>query len=255
MNWDISSVLDKWDYQPGQVTVRRFKARDGVEKLQLRVDLGILQMNTEGRPDGKRPMGHLSLFEFHQARLHKHVSEHEGSDEGFALKAEDCAKLQVETLQYHHRYICLLQLGDFTGAVRDAERNLEVFAFAAKHAETEDLAWALQQFQAQALMIHTRARAMQGLDTNDYQSAIGAVEQGVERLREFQRNHGRSGPGDGSAETASLETWLVELRSQRPLSRREQLEKAMAEALKREDYEKAAQVRDEIRILESEKKP
>jgi tetratricopeptide (TPR) repeat protein len=218
------------------------------------VDLGILQMNAEGRPDGKRPMGHPSLFEFHRGRLHKHVGEHNGGDDGFALKAEDCAKLQVEALQYHHRYICLLQLGDFAGAVRDAERNLEVFAFAAKHAEDEDLAWALQQFQAQALMIHTRARAMQSLDTSDYKAAIEAVEQGVERLREFQRQHGRSGPGDGSAEVASLETWLGELRTQRPLSRREQLELAMAEALRREDYEKAAKVRDQIRNLESEKK-
>jgi hypothetical protein len=253
MNWDISRVLSKWDYQPGQVTVRRFKGRDGVEKLQLRVDLGILQMNADGRPDGKQPMGYPSLFEFQQARLLKHVAEHEGTDTGFTLKAEDCAKLQVEALQYHHRYICLLQLSDFVGAVRDAERNLEVFAFAAKHAESEDLAWALQQFQAQAMMIHIRARAMQGLDTEDYQSAIEAVEQGVERLREFSRQHGRSGPGDGAAEVASLEAWLGELRSQRPLTRREQLERAMAEALRLEDYEKAAQVRDQLKVLESEK--
>jgi tetratricopeptide (TPR) repeat protein len=254
MNWDISPVLDKWDYQPGQVNVRRFKGRDGVEKLQLRVDLGLLQMNVEGRPDGKRPMGHPSLFEFHRARLLKHVADHEGKDEGFALKSEDCAKLQVETLQYHHRYICLLQLGDFAGAVRDAERNLEVFAFAAKHAENEELAWALQQFQAQALMIHTRARAMQLLDANDHQLAIETVEQGVERLREFAHQHGRSGAGDGTAEIASLEAWLSELRTQRPLTKREQLEHAMAEALRREDYEKAAQVRDELKNLESEKK-
>jgi len=109
MDFDISHLLEKWEYQPGQVVVRKFTAKDGKEKIQLRVDLGMLQMNTEGRPDGKRPFGHTSLFEYYQARLHKHLAAHHGSDEGFRLKPEECARLQLEALQYHHRYICLLQ--------------------------------------------------------------------------------------------------------------------------------------------------
>src|SRR4051812_10799411 len=55
MSFDISHILDKWEYHPGQVVVRKFIGRDGQEKIQLRVDLGLLQMNAEGRPDGKRP--------------------------------------------------------------------------------------------------------------------------------------------------------------------------------------------------------
>ena len=57
MNFDISHLLEHWDYQPGQVVVRKFVGKDGQEKIQLRVDLGILQMNAHGRPDGKRPLG------------------------------------------------------------------------------------------------------------------------------------------------------------------------------------------------------
>src|SRR5436853_2451468 len=95
MDFDISDLLAQWEYQPGQVVVRKFKAKDGQEKIQLRVDLGLLQMNAEGRPDGKRPFGYTSLLEHYQARLYKHVAAHEGSDEGFVLKAEECAKLQL----------------------------------------------------------------------------------------------------------------------------------------------------------------
>src|SRR5437588_13126766 len=126
MDFDISNLLDDWEYQPGQVVVRRFKGKDGKEKLQLRVDLGLLQMNTEGRPDGKRPMGHTSLFEYYQAKLHKHLAANDGESEGFKLKPEDCAKLQLEALQYHHRYICLLQLEDYAGVIRDAEDRKSV---------------------------------------------------------------------------------------------------------------------------------
>src|SRR5436309_2246000 len=161
MDFDISHLLEQWEYQPGQVVVRRFKAKDGKDKIQLRVDLGMLQMNAEGRPDGKRPMGHGSLLEYFQARLYKYVAAHDGTDDGFKLKPEDCAKLQLEALQYHHRYICLLQLEDYAGVIRDTERNLAVFAFVQKHAESEELVWALRQFQPQLLLIQTRARGAQ----------------------------------------------------------------------------------------------
>ena len=182
MDFDISHLLDQWDYQPGQVVVRRFKARDGKEKLQLRVDLGLLQMNAEGRPDGKRPFGHPSLFEYYQARLYKHVGAHEGSDEGWTLKAEDCAKLQMEAIQYHHRYICLLQLEDYPAVIRDAERNLAVFEFVGKHAEAEELAWALRQFQPQLLMILARARGSQALRAALVKRAIVSTRKPWSRL-------------------------------------------------------------------------
>src|SRR6201993_1829475 len=182
MDFDISHLLEQWEYQPGQVVVRKFKAKDGKDKIQLRVDLGLLQMNAEGRPDGKRPFGHPSLLEYYTARLYKYVAAHAGSDEGFKLKAEDCAKLQLEALQFHHRYICLLQLEDYAGVVRDTERNLAVFDFVQKHAESEDLAWSVQQFRPQLLMIHTRAKATESLQTKDYNAAIQQIEDGLTKI-------------------------------------------------------------------------
>jgi hypothetical protein len=249
MDFDISHLLEQWDYQPGQVVVRKFKAKDGKEKIQLRVDLGLLQMNAEGRPDGKRPFGHNSLFEYYQARLYKHLAEHGGSDEGFKLKPEDCAKLQLEALQYHHRYICLLQLEDYAGVIRDAERNLAAFDFVGKHAESEELVWALRQFQPQLLMILTRARAAQALQVEDYTQAIRLVEEGLEQIRTFYREAASAEAAEQSGEVLSLEDWLEEIRAKRPLSPRERLERALHEAVKSEDYERAAQVRDALRNL------
>src|SRR6059036_3752046 len=125
MDFDISHVLEQWDYKPGQVVVRRFKAKDGTEKLQLRVDLGLLQMNAHGRPDGKRPFGKESLLEHYQSQLEKFKEENAGDDKGFQLKPEDISKLQQEAIQYHHRYICLFQLEEFDAVIRDADRNLK----------------------------------------------------------------------------------------------------------------------------------
>jgi hypothetical protein len=215
------------------------------------VDLGLLQLNAEGRPDGKHPFGHESLFEYYQMRLCKHLASDGGTVEEFKLKPEDCSKLQLEALQYHHRYICLLQLADYSGVVRDAERNLAVFEFVGKHAESEELAWSLRQFQPQLLMILTRARTMHAMDAGDYAGAIGLVEQGLEQIRDFYRERSKPELLDQSGEIHSLETWLAEIRANRPLSAREKLEQALSEAIRREDYERAAQMRDALRSLKS----
>lgn len=251
MDFDISRHLEEWEYQPGQVVVRKFKAKDGKERIQLRVDLGLLQMNAEGRPDGKRPFGHVSLFEYYQARLYKHLAAHNGSDDGFTLKPEDCAKLQLEALQYHHRYICLLQLEDYAGVIRDAERNLALFNFVAKHTQSEELAWSLQQFQPQLLMVLTRARGTQALGADDYTLGIQLIEEGIEKIRAFFREYSRPEAAEQSGEVHSLENWLEEVRAKRPLSQRERLERALNDAVTSEDYEKAAEVRDALKNLKA----
>ncbi|HXJ61360.1 MAG TPA: UvrB/UvrC motif-containing protein [Verrucomicrobiae bacterium] len=249
MNFDISHLLDQWEYQPGQVVVRKFVGKDGQEKIQLRVDLGLLQMNAQGRPDGKKPFGHPTLFDFYLAKLEQHQSSHDGNDEGFVLKSEDCARLQMEAFQYHHRYICLLQLEDFGGVLRDTTRNLQVFDFVQQFAADDDLAWTLQQFRPQVLMIHTRAIATQYLQTEEFAAALKEIENGIERLREFYEEHGRHDLVPQSAEIIALQHWLEEVDRKRPLTRREQLERDLNEAVKQEDYEKAAKVRDALKKL------
>jgi len=247
----MSHLLDQWHYEPGRVVVRRFAGKDGQEKIQLRVDLGILQMNVEGRPDGKRPLGHVSLFDAFVHRLNQHRKQHDGSDEEFEVSAEDCAKLQLEALQYHHRSICLLELQDFAAAARDTERNLHVLDFVDEYAESDELAWSLQQFRPQILMLHIRAKATQHLQANQFVVAVEEIESGLERLREFYQEFGHQEMLDRSPEILSLQQWVEEINKKRPLTRREQLEHDLEQAVRSEDYEKAAKVRDALRKLKT----
>jgi UvrB/uvrC motif len=249
MNFDISPLLDEWEYQSGQIGVRQFKGKDGVRKIQLRVDLGVLQMNTQGRPDGKTPYGHESLLEYFEARLAKHRKAHDGEDESFELSTEDCSRLQQEAIQYHHRYICLFQLQDYAGVIRDTKRNLKVFDLVDNYAASEELAWSLQQFRPQVLMMLARAKGSKSIDAGEYGEAIESVKNGLEQLREFYQSHGRLEMLEQSGEIHSLEVWLKELQAKRPLTKREKLEFALNEAIRREDYEEAAKVRDSLRNL------
>jgi hypothetical protein len=249
MSFDITHILEAWTYQPGQVIVRKFRGRDGGEKIQLRVDLGVLQMNAEGRPDGKKPFGHPTLLEHFLAQLERHRAAHEGRDDGFVLSAEDCAKIQQEAIQYHHRYICKFQLEDHEGVIRDTQRNLDAFDFVSDYAISDDVSWSLQQFRPQLLMMHTRARGAMALETRNYEAAIRAIGEGVDTIRQFLIEYDRQDVLEQCTEIQSLERWLNDLQSRRPLSEVERLEQALNEAVRREDYEKAAEVRDALRNL------
>jgi len=92
-----------------------------------------------------------------------------------------------------------------------------------------------------------RRRLQKKKQQSEMKTAILAVEEGLEELRQFFNRVERPELMEQSAEAASLEAYLNEIRSTRPLSERERLEQALDDAIKREDYEKAAQLRDKLK--------
>src|SRR5204863_6093861 len=144
-----------WPHENRAIKVRKVLGLDGREKLQLRIDLGVLQMELTGRPDGLRPHGCESLLTYHQLR----AARAEARGETCELTAEQCAELQQEGIQYYHRYLSLFQINDFEGVVRDTQRNLDLFTFVADHTEREEFSWPLQQFRPYVLMMNTRGKA------------------------------------------------------------------------------------------------
>jgi protein-arginine kinase activator protein McsA len=89
------------------------------------------------------------------------------------------------------------------------------------------------------------------LRANEYETAVTYIETGINLIKDFYRDHSRGEMMEQSGELNSLKAWLDELSSQRPLSKREKLERALNDAVTNEDYEKAAQMRDALRNLKS----
>ena len=242
MSLDITPLLESWDYQPGKLQVRQFRTKDGVDKIQLRIDLGVMQMNVEARPDGRRPFGKDTLLDHLAAR-----AEDQGED--YRLTNDEVGKLCQEAVQFHHRYICWFQLSEYQRVIDDTEHNLELFAFATEHSPSPELLNPLRVVMPQLLMLNTRARASLEIDQKDFASAIEAVEGGIEAISTYFREQNHPELVEHSGEIQSLREWVGELRENRPMSQREQLEKDLSDAIQREDYEKAAQVRDALKDL------
>ena len=242
MSFDLSDLLRDWPYEPGQLQVRKITGSDGREKLQLRLDMGVLQMEMTGRPDGREPHGSESELEYQMDRA-------EQTGAGFQLTDDDVADLQAEGVQYYHRYLALFQLNDWTGVIRDTKRNLEMFSFVAKHAPTEEAAWAVQQFRPYVLMMNTRAKANLALEKDDVDAAIALVEKGIAAIEKFLKDNNRDSEEDNS-EVQSLSEWLGELRKLKPVTPMEKLRREMERAVEDEKYERAAELRDAIRELQ-----
>jgi hypothetical protein len=245
MSLDLNTLLRDWPHEPGAIKVRKVAGLNGREKLQLRIDLGVLQMEMTGRPDGARPHGFESLLAYHQdcaARAARTGKEYE-------LTPEQCTELQQEGIQYYHRYLSLFQINDFAGVVRDTQRNLDLFDFVIAHSDREELAWGLQQFRPYVLMMNTRAKASIFLAVGKFPEAIREIERGREAIAEFFQRSNFPELAAKSSEIAFLEEWLEEVRAKRPLSKLEVMQREMETAIASELYERAAEIRDAIKLL------
>lgn len=250
MNQDLSKLLAEWAYEPGAINARQIKGEDGLPRIQIRVDLGILQMFPAGRPDGQRPNGFPSLLEYFEAQLDSKSEEEEGSPpERFSLSQEDCRLLREEAVQYYHRYLALLALEDYEGVVRDTTRNLRVLDLCAAHAETEGDRNVLEQFRPYILMLRSRAMASQALKDNEPKAALFALDQGLESLRQYFSSVGQPQMFDASAEADMLRGMRESLVPKLPVSQHAELHTRLAEAIEHENYELAAILRDELKMM------
>jgi len=243
MNLDLDNILGDWPHEPGQIKVRKILGNDGREKLQLRIDLGLIQMDVTGRPDGQKPHGFESLFAYHQQRAQKK----EQASETYLLTPDECGELQQEGIQFYHRYISFFQLKDYQGVIRDTQRNLDLCTFVSKHTDQEELAWSLEQFRPYIIMMNTRAKASIELDRDDFVGAVRHIEEGRDKILAFYQETNNPEMAAKSPEITFLEEWLEEVRAKRPLSKLETMQREMEKAIAMEAYERAAELRDEIK--------
>src|ERR1051325_1938477 len=247
MSLDLNVILRNWPHEIGTIKVRKIVGLDGNEKLQLRIDLGILQMEMTGRPDGQRPHNCESLLAYHQRQAERAATR----GETYELTPEQCNELQQEGIQYYHRYLSLFQINDFPKVIRDTQRNLDLFAFVAEHASRDELVWCFQQFRPYVLMMNTRAKASILLGEGRFSDAMREIEKGRDAIQEFFQQSDFPELAAKSSELAFLDEWLEEVSSKRPLSKLEVMQREMESAIAKELYERAAELRDAIKRLKA----
>jgi hypothetical protein len=230
---DISVILKEWPFEPGKLNVRIFEVEDGREVLQMRMEMGVVQMEMQGRPDGLSQDGFSSLLDLYESR---------GTAGG--LDSDACRRLREEGVQRSHRAAALFSMSRWEEVIRDCNRNLELFDLCKHHANEEQDREALEQFRAPVIALRTRSAAEWAVSVENTIEAMSAIEQGIELLREVL--------GEDSEESNEMQLLLgmkEALVPRLPTSERADIEERLATAIKNENYELAAILRDEIRLL------
>jgi hypothetical protein len=232
-NDDISKLLNEWPHKAGRLNVRITLAPDGRELIQLRIDLGIIQMEMSGRPDGLLQDGFPSLLT---------LFEEGGTADG--LEPEMCRRLREEGVQRSHRSAALFAIGRWKETIRDCNENLLLFDLCKYHANDKNDREALEQFRGAVIALSARAAAEWAVEEDNIPMAMAALENGLDELKQTIGEE-----WEQSNETQLLRGMKEALVPKLPRSERVDLKERLAAAIENENYELAAILRDEIRLL------
>ena len=232
----LDHLLSDWKFEPEAGGVRLVKGVDGRDVIQLRVDLGILQLETTGRPDGTRPEGHSSMLAL--------LCKREIEEPDFELDEDSCMEVDREFMQFYHRRVAWLRLQRFEQAVADADHTLSLMDFCQEHSPCEEWTFQHEQHRAFVIFHRSQAAALQFIEAQQPQAAIEAIDEGLLLIRENFEELG----WDDHYESDELVDRLINLREslRSDFDIEKSLKEQLAEAVEAEEYELAAKLRDEM---------
>ncbi|HEV3263567.1 MAG TPA: UvrB/UvrC motif-containing protein [Gemmataceae bacterium] len=241
MNQDIDAILRGWEYKPGVVQARLVQARDGRQVIQMRIDLGVLQLEAAGRPDGAKPHGCETYHEY----LREQARVADAAGQAFVLSEEQCQEADREFVQFYHRRIGWLALRNYARAVADADHSLAFMDFVRDHSPDDEYTQAHEQYRGFVMFQRTQAAAALAVEKDDPEQAIDEIGAGLQSLRAFFTAYDL---GEQMEENGMVQQLRKMERSLRQLhgieaTLREQLDQAVAN----EQYETAARLRDALR--------
>jgi hypothetical protein len=234
---DIDPVLRPWPFKPGVVAARLVRAGDGREVLQMRIEMGVLQMEVRGRPDGEHPGGADTCLEWL-----RELDRVEG--ESLVLNDEQCMDIDREFLQFYHRRICWLALRQFARAVADADYTLALMDFAAAHSPNPQWTLSHEQYRPFVLFHRIQGAALLALQQTGAEAAIETIGRGLEQMRDVFAKFGAEEQFDQDGLVGQLAAMKESLREEYRVGKT--LAEQLADAVAAEEYERAARLRDQI---------
>lgn len=245
---DLHNTLRDWPYEAEKISVRKILGSDGVVRIQMRVELGVIQMEAHHRPDGSRPLGCDTLLEYHRKRMQSHI-ELNGTTLGFALTPQECYGLRGETSMFYRRYVAYFVLEEYDGVVRDTSHALDILDLCHEHAMEREDRESLEEFRPYILMMNARARAYEALDESQPASALAHVNRGIMNIRHCYAERGMAEMIEASEELRILRGLAREINEKVPRDSLVVTRKALREAIEHERFEEAARLRDELKNL------
>lgn len=249
-NRDVTPILQAWELEPGTVTARRIRSEDGVDQVQLRIPMGLLQVYADGRPDGTQPEGFASVLE----QLRHHVEQQHKEP-----TAEQWFDLDREIMQHYHRRIAMLSLAeaerrekmldqaaqDYARVVRDADHNLQIMDFIKQHSTDTEFVNTHEQYRSFVLGHRTLGTGLYWVCRDEPEEALDAIQVGLKRMEQVHEERGDLDVMRRDPTAGRLVRLAEQLRKDHTIAKT--LHEQLTEAIEAEEFEKAAQLRDQVR--------
>lgn len=246
---DLRKTLESWPYDPENDT-RLTKGDDGREILQVRTPMGLEQYELDGRPDGARPHEQESALEYYSQKLAQ--ARAAGHAEQFQLGPAECSELFNEGTLYYFRYVRLFQVKDWPRTIRDTARNLKVFDLIHKHARREEDRQFLEKWRPYIVRVNSSAAVMLELQKGNYESALRLANEAIQKIEGLEEQDDETFQFERERSLTALRELAGQIEKNRPLSQVERLEHQLQRAIERQEFERAAQLRDRIRTLKQQ---
>lgn len=250
MSLDLDDLTLDWPGTSGEICARMVPGRDGASFVQLRVELGVLQMHLDGRPDGGRCHGLPTSQDYitHELRV------------GRALAPGDWKELDRELAQFNYRRLAFTSLAEdamrandraaaathLVRALTDIQSCLRAIEITEHHRPRPSPDHALRP-----ILVFNRARLLSQWHVVEglYDEGVEAAEGGARELRDLLLGAGfEPEQVEQDAGVAFLDQLAGRLRKQYGLA--QTLRERFEQAIENEDFETAAQLREELRRRE-----
>ena len=233
----LDELLRDWSYEPQTLGVRVVTGGDGRDVLQMRIDMGVLQLEMEGRPDGSRPKGCATYYDYL-------LSESIRFGDEFVIDDDQANEADREFVQFYHRRICWLRLQDYDRAIRDADHTLVLMDLCKRYSDDDQWTLSHEQYRPFVLFHRTQAAALAALEDGGPEEAIQAINLGLDNLREVFEEYEAEEHFDDDELVARLLDLRETLRKEYEVGKT--LHEQLADAVATEQYELAARLRDEL---------
>lgn len=240
---DIDNLLQEWVFDPFGHNVRKIEAGDRMV-LQMRIEMGVLQLETEDRPDGWKPEGFSTYLAYQQSRTIENPE--------LVLEEKECLEVDREFAQFYHRRVCWLQLKEFANAVKDADHTLALMDFCKLHSPSEEWTLSHEQYRPFVLYHRTQAQAMELVQRdNGAEFAIEEINSGLDKIHELFVAFEAEEQFEEDELVVRLREFRESLRDRYEIGKT--LQEQLADAVAAEQYEVAARIRDKMNRRDSNK--
>lgn len=188
--------------------IRILTIEDGREVVVVQPNaFTVSRLYASGRPDGVRPHGMDSYYDYFSGKLEKYAEEN-GSRDGFELTEDEWETLFEESFLRYTRYLLFAGIKRWKDVRRDTDTNLSVTNMAREFAPSE-IAWSSYQYKGYMLMMNSIAKAELSLQDNDPETALQHIDLGIQKIGEFCGECLREEHGE--AENITRERYLSNL--------------------------------------------